>query len=282
MKRMGSHVSPTRLEACDLPRRSLLASAIVRATPEQVAALRKDPGPTPKTALPPKFLRHADDQSVVGLSAVLNAIADHQLADWDFQRWGVVSGATYVGRAAIGSALRLYAQDGPRSVLPHLIPQLCLHAISGAISVALKMQGPNLGVGGGTGSVGQAIQAALTCRQFDSTPGVWLVLTQWDPEYLPQSRAEGDQPICHAVAMALGASSSVNTRHDRFLRMTPGFRIAPCGGRDAHMSVPELADILARLQFGVDRRRSFPLWSGMNAELLDAESYNSEAMRDAA
>jgi hypothetical protein len=240
--------------------------------------LRKDPGPALDSPLPPKFLRHADDQTVVGLSAVLTAIADNQLATWDFQHWGIVAGAAYVGRAAIGSALRLYERGGPRTVSPHLIPQLSLHSISGAISVALKMQGPNVGIGGGPGSVGQAIQAALTCKQFDSTPGVWLVLTQWDPEYLPQNSLADGQPICYAVAMALGASSSVRSGHNRCLRMTP------CHSqlRHAHASVADLAENMERLHLGVDRRWSFPLWSGMNVELLDAEFDNREALRDAA
>ena len=272
-----SQVSRSRIETYGLPQRSLLASAIVRAAPENVAALRKNPGPTFKNPIPPKFLRHVDDQTVVGLSAVLQATADNQLTTWNFQPWGVVAGAAYIGRVAIGSALRLYEQGGPRTVLPHLIPQMSLHAISGAISVALKMQGPNLGIGGGPGCVGQAIQAALTCRQFDSTPGVWLVLTQWEPEHLPQSRAAEGQPICYAVAMALGTRSRLKPGDHRCLRMTPSLRVTPCDRSDANVSVAELAEKLERLQFGVERGWSIPLWPGMKAEFS-----NSEALRDAA
>jgi hypothetical protein len=70
------------------------------------------------------------------------------------------------------------------------------------ISVALKAHGPNLGVGGGPGAVAEGLLTGLTLMLEPSTPGVWLAMTEWNPE--PDVTNPSAVPaICHAVAVAL-------------------------------------------------------------------------------
>src|SRR5688572_13607684 len=53
---------------------SVRAWGALRVPVAEVAALRKQPGPDPAAPFPPAFLKHADEQTVVGLTAVLQAV----------------------------------------------------------------------------------------------------------------------------------------------------------------------------------------------------------------
>src|SRR5579859_3171294 len=63
---------PPRGVACDVA-----AHACVCVPYEAVAGLRRQPGPVFGAPLLPAFLKHADEQTVVGLTAVYQAIHDH-------------------------------------------------------------------------------------------------------------------------------------------------------------------------------------------------------------
>src|SRR5262249_50077268 len=52
----------------------VVAHAAVRATAEELSALRRSPGTLGGVAPPASLLRHADEQTVVGLAAVLRAV----------------------------------------------------------------------------------------------------------------------------------------------------------------------------------------------------------------
>jgi hypothetical protein len=184
--------------------RTVASWSVVRAGYDDLTSLRRAPGPLGGAKLPNKFLRHADEQTVVGLSAVLHGIDRLGLPLPSFRNWSVLAATQYFGRTGTATALRRYEQLGPKSVSPHSIPQLSLHALSGAISVALNMRGPNLGIGGGPGALAEGLLAALTFVGDESVPGVWLVLTQWEREPVPvvDGRVAGN-PTCCAVALAL-------------------------------------------------------------------------------
>ena len=87
---------------------------------------------------------------------------------------------------------------------PHLIPHYALHSASGTISLGLGLHGPNLGVGGGLHAGAEGFLAALTWLTMGSAPGVWLVLSGWWPELVPEGN-EGPQASkeCRALAIAL-------------------------------------------------------------------------------
>jgi hypothetical protein len=177
---------------------------VVRAGPEAVAALRQDPGAVPGGPLPPSLLRHADEQTVVALAAVLRAVAEHNLTGTRFPDWGVLAAPRFLGRVASAVALHQFRTEGAWGVSPHLIPQRSLHAVSGTISQALKLHGPNFGVGGGPGGVTEALLAAAALLADGDLPGAWVVATGWDPE--PEPDLEGRPQrlgVCTGVALAL-------------------------------------------------------------------------------
>jgi hypothetical protein len=178
------------------------AFAVLRVPQDEFPALRKRPGPDVGKSLSLGLLRQSDEQSVAAVAAVFHAINDFNLQDLSFADWSVVGAPCLLGRTASAAVLDKYRRLGPRGVSPLVSPYLSLHAVSAMISVALQAHGPNLGVGGGAGAVAEGLLAALTLLLEPSTPGVWLVLTGWDPE--PGAADPGAEPaVCHAVALAL-------------------------------------------------------------------------------
>ena len=65
--------------------------ALVEATLAEIPGLRDQPVPEGVSALPPRFLRHCDEQTVVGMRAVLAAIAAHPEPRPSFAGYGVVA-----------------------------------------------------------------------------------------------------------------------------------------------------------------------------------------------
>ena len=191
---------------------AVVAHASLRVPAETVAGLRKPLQPCTGEPLPISLLKNADDQTVAALAAVSAAIRTHGLAGRDFSAWGVVAAPRFLGRAAMGHVLHRFRQEGAWGISPHLIPHRSLHAVSGTLSLALKIHGPNFGVGGGplAESEGLAVAAALVGR--GDLPGVWAVLTGYDPEVIPPDPGAqapegqaGYVPPCIAVALALTA-----------------------------------------------------------------------------
>jgi hypothetical protein len=170
---------------------------------EAVAELRRQPGTLPQP-LPPGLLKHAEEQTVVGLAAVARALTGGSLAAVPFADWGVVAAPRYLGRQAMATALPRFLAEGAWGVSPHLIPHRLLHALSGTISHALQIHGPNFGVGGNPGSAAELLLAALSLLQCQRLPGVWAVFTQVEPE--AELDAGGRLPpdtVCRSLALAL-------------------------------------------------------------------------------
>ena len=182
--------------------------------------------------MPPSLLRYSDEQTIAGTAAVFAAIEAMGLPRDEFEGWGVVAASRYLGRANLAVALRSFMAEGVWGTSPHLIPHFALHSPSGTISLALGSHGPNLGVGGGLHAAAEGFLAALTWLAAGVVPGVWLVLSGWSPELVPDPR--GNAPAageCQALALALVAagieaggrcsgSSSGRSRTTRPLRST--------------------------------------------------------------
>jgi hypothetical protein len=185
----------------------VVASAGVRATIEEFAALRQRPGPSPGVALPASLLRHADEQTIAGLAAVLRAIQDFQMNVADFRDWGIVAAPCFLGRAAMAVTLQRLAAEGAWGISPHVIPHRSQHAVAGSISQVLKIFGPNLGAGGGPGSVVHALLAGSVLLHGEGLRGVWIVATEWEPEAIPDANGGiSADAVCHAVALAVVAA----------------------------------------------------------------------------
>lgn len=188
--------------------------AVLRASADALKSLRQSPGTSVGEPLPANFLKHADDQTVTAVAAVLRAVHDFGLAQTDFSRWGVLAAPRRLARGAVALALKRFNAEGAWGVSPHLIPNRSLHAVSGTISQALQIHGPNFGVGGGPGSAAKSLLAASTLLECERLPGLWLVLTGWNWEpgieipqaiiqQAPHLTSHGEPAVCTAVAMAL-------------------------------------------------------------------------------
>lgn len=158
------------------------AHSLIWAGVAEVSALRRQPGRLRAGTSPVPLLRHADDQTVVGLAAVLHAIEGSDLDADRLSPWGLVAAPRFPGRARLAAAFAQYAVDGAWGVSPHLVPHDSLHSMAGTISQALKLFGPNLGAGGGSDGARAAFLAAMALLGDGRLPGVWVVATGWVPE----------------------------------------------------------------------------------------------------
>jgi hypothetical protein len=210
----------------------VLAYAGVQVTTDMLPGLRQRPGPGIGESLPATFLRHADEQTVAGLAAVLHAIEQSGMSIPQFKDWGVVAAPCFLGRAMLALALQRLASEGAWGISPHLIPHRSQHAVSGTISQVLKIFGPNLGAGGGPGSVEEALLAALVLLEGNRLPGVWVVVTEWEPEAIPDVNGMlQPDAVCYAAALALvGAQPHWHGVRLRALPCPQGTRPRPAKG----------------------------------------------------
>jgi hypothetical protein len=186
----------------------VLGYGLFRMSPAEVPALRRRPGPVPEGWGPPapSLLRNSDEQTIAGLCAVFAAINGMRLPRDRYEGWGVVAASRFLGRANLARALQSFLAEGVWGTSPHLIPHFALHSASGTISLGLGLHGPNLGVGGGLHAAAEGFLTALTWLSSGVVPGVWLVLSGWSPELVPDR--DGGSPTaidCQALAIALGA-----------------------------------------------------------------------------
>jgi hypothetical protein len=162
--------------SCDLA-----AWGSFRASAADLPSLRKSPGTLGDEPTPNGLLRHVDEQTVVGVAAVLRAVRESSLEPSSFGRWSVLAAPRFLGRAKFEASFPQYCAEGAWGVSPHLIPGHSLHSPSGTISQALHAHGPNLGVGGTPGGEREAFLVAATWLEAGWADGVWLVLTGRDP-----------------------------------------------------------------------------------------------------
>jgi hypothetical protein len=207
------------------PRRTPVTCAVagfatLRATAAELPALRQNPGRVAGEPLPASFLKHADDQTVSGTAAVLRAIDACGLGGTSFCDWGVVAASRFMGRTALAGALLRFKAEGAWGISPHLIPHRSLHSLSGTISQALKVHGPNFGSGGGPGGAAEALLTAVALLR-GGLPGAWVVLTGWEPEPMTDGQGKVVNPdcVCDAVALAITPATPAGARLS--LRVVP-------------------------------------------------------------
>jgi hypothetical protein len=187
---------------------AIAAEATVRANLDSLDQLRRHPGPIHGEPPPAALLKHADEQTVAGLSAVYQAIARDGLQDTCFCDWGVVAAPRFLGRPTMAAALQRFVAEGAWGVSPHLIPHRSLHSVSGTVSQALKIHGPNFGVGGGPDGTVEALLAATALLERMKLPGVWVVLTCLSPQ-LPPDETGRMPPGTEAVGFALALTPNL-------------------------------------------------------------------------
>ena len=180
-----------------------------------IDALRAKPGPPIVKAIGPKTLRFADEQTVAGMSAILQAIHAWGWQQESFADWGVLSAPRFLGRMITAFNSSRTMHDPSFSISPHIIPNFCLHSVSGAVSVALGIHGPNFGIGGGPDAVPEGIVAALSVLAEKRVPGVWLILSEFD--HVGQHRVIGGHRIAVArVGVGPGGTPAFVAVRQRF------------------------------------------------------------------
>ena len=207
------------------------ASGAARATADEVTTLRRSLALPGREPFPSPFLKHADEQTVVGLAAVIDALRRAGRGADEFRAWGVVVASRLMGRTALAPALARFRAEGTWGVSPHIIPHHSLHAPSGTISLALKSHGPNFGAGGGPGAFADGLLTAAALLEEGHVPGVWAVFTGWSPEPALDDAGRVTTPdaVCRAAALALAR--------------TPG--------RECENRGPTVADLLRRIEEAV-------------------------------
>jgi hypothetical protein len=182
----------------------LIAHAAVRVPLSAVGEMRRQPGPPGVVSLPTTLLKHADEQTVVGLSAILHAIGAQGLQAVGFTDWGVLAAPRLLARSTMIVSLQRFLGEGAWGVSPHVIPHRSLHSPSGTVSHALKMRGPNFGVGGGPEGAVEVLLAAVAMLARRPVPGLWVVWTAQEPEGEMDLTGRGDpNTICRGLAVAL-------------------------------------------------------------------------------
>ena len=178
--------------------------AALRLPYDALPEVRRHPEAVFGPGLSASFFKHLDEQTVVGLAAVLRTIREFALDPADYANWGVLAAPHFLGQPLMVSVLLRFEAESAWGVSPHVVPHHSLHSLSGTISQVLKLHGPNLGVGGGKGGTGEALLAAAAWIGAREVPGVWIVLTAFDPPVCPGP--EGDVPLgtaCVGLALAL-------------------------------------------------------------------------------
>ena len=185
------------------PGRVVGSWGVFEASPQTIAQMRRHPEPLGYLQSPPKSLKHADEQTIVGLAAVLRAVEDSGVPIEEYAGWGVVAAPRFVGRIAGAVGLAKFARAGGASTSPHLVSQQSLHSMAGMISIALGCRGPNFGTGGGPHAVADGLLAALALGKETDLPGIWLVMSEWDPEPVPDGQGGiAGTSLCRAVALS--------------------------------------------------------------------------------
>jgi len=190
----------------------LLGWGTARADLAAIAGMRKKLPSWSPPDTPGHFLKYSDEQGVLAVAAVDQAIQSAGLDTRQFQKWSIIAAPRFIGRIAGVGTLARFDRGGGPAISPHVIPQHSLHSISGALSILLSSRQPNFGVGGTGDSLAEGLFAALTFPTGNKA-GTLLVATAWEPE--PQLDNEGNctnSPVCHAVALALEASAAAGKR----------------------------------------------------------------------
>jgi hypothetical protein len=196
--------------------------ATARASVDELAALRKSPTIPADTELSPGFLKNSDDQTVLALAVLSQAMTSLDRPTASYQDWGVVASSNLFGRAGTFQSLLSFRKDGAWGITPHMIPHHSLHAVSGTISQALRIHGPNFGVGGGPDGVAETFLAAATMISENNVPGLWAVMSGHYPEYLPTGCYQDAQTPITCMAAAFALQPVINAKFVSYLHISGG------------------------------------------------------------
>jgi hypothetical protein len=230
-------------DAISQPRRvspmscGLASWGVVRIPWQDILRWRKDPGPAEGlTAI--NQLKLADEQTILAMAAVLQACQRVGWAPTGFAEWGVLAAPRYLGRARVAQIISRFKKLSVRGVSPLAIPTLSQHAVAGTICLILGCHGPNFGLGGTRSAVSEMLLNSLGVLAGHSCPGVWAIMTAWDPEPIPDGTGQLVTPAT-GIGIALALTAQPASGELRLVR--PGLCERETSAR---LSVLDFADFL--------------------------------------
>lgn len=238
----------------------------------EIADLARQPSPAGAPTLPPRFLRHADEQTVVGVRAVLQTLAETASDATDLAYDAVIAASCRAGQPTAARTMVALKQQGPVGVTPHVVPQCSLHSPASAVSVGLGMHGPTIGVAGGPAAIAEGLLAASTLAMSlaatQPAAAIWLVVTGWDTTpVLDDEATPTTDPTCLGFAVRLQPLTTSGP-----LPESAVLRIEPCNTResaDRPAADPPLWEFCERLTQG--RATSIGCGRGLTAVLVPGE-----------
>lgn len=272
------------METLSQPHCSVTSHAFVQTTVSGIDLLRKNPCSTRAVSeLPPRFLRHSDEHTVVGISAVLHAMNRFEDQTRSFESWGALAAPRHPGRLMAAQTLCSVRTKGVSGVSTQVIPQCLLHGMSSAVSVGLGMHGPNFGIGGGPDALQEGLTIAVGFLHTRIVPGIWMIFTQWDQE--PVLSAEDGSPL--SDSSICGLAMAIEPAGTQPARIRMSIDRSACSWNDqtkgpharADHALRDLSQALDSIANGELARWS--LSSGWGAS-LHVESLNSLSSREAA
>lgn len=216
---------------------AVAARGTIAARLAEIPALREGGWPASAPALPRRFLRHADEQTVVGMQAVLAALGGLPKLP-EVAGHGVIAASCQAGRIAAAQTLVQARQGGGVTVSTQIVPQCSLHSLAGAVSVGLGMHGPNIGVSGGPAALSEGLLTACSWLPGAGPVAcdtVWLVITGWDDE--PALDTQGmptTDPFCRGVALAITQAATACSTQEQGLTL----HLDPCGVTESQQTAP--------------------------------------------
>ena len=208
----------------------IAAHAAFTARLSEIGGLRDGDFPPGGPRVQARFLRHCDEQTVVGVHAVLRAMTALSRPPSGHDRDAVVAASCQAGRIMAAKSLAQLKVGGAVTVSTHIVPQASLHSVAGAVSVALGMHGPHLGVSGGPDALAEGLLAAITLTRTTGCPRTWLVVTEWDDEpVLDATGGPTGDPLCRGLAIAIEPGQAAALSLDVHAPPLPHAVPAPAG-----------------------------------------------------
>jgi hypothetical protein len=214
-------------------------------------------------------LKLADEQTVVGMAAVLQACQRVGWAPTEFGAWGVLAAPRFMGRPRLAHAITRFQKQGVRGMSPLIIPTLSQHAVASTICLILGCHGPNFGIGGNSTCVGETILNALSVLQAHPCPGVWAVMTAWEPEPIPDGTGQILAPTT-GIGVALALTPQAAAGQVRLVMPHSPPHPQPLspenrgeGSKSGNGSLLELADFLEQPENAASWRFAFPGGGGL-------------------
>jgi len=223
------------------PACAIRSHAYVEAPFTGVATLRDAPPPERAPALPSRFLRHCDEQTVVTVRAVLDVLSRLEQPP-AAESCGVVAAPCQAGRIVTARSLAQLRTGGAVTVSPHIVPQCSLHSVAGAVSVALGLHGPHLGIGGGPDALAEGLFTVFSLFQAAACTACWLLLSDWQDEpALDTTGGPLGDPVCRGVALLLMPESAAGDAATRIVLAQPGGMVAPLADDDEQVDLSAFA-----------------------------------------